>query len=453
MSVTQEIRTEEIRTGGGELARARRGSVGHVYRVERRKLASQLAVRLVALVCLLSPFVFGGILRVQSGSPTDTLYGVWVHSSGFAVSLLLLAFAGSWGFPLVAGIVAGDMFSSEDRYGTWKLVLTRSCSRGEVFAGKLLASAEFTIGLLVLTAASSIVAGVLLVGDQALVSLSGTVLSAGHSLGLVLASWLLCLFPALAFASLGVLLSIATRNGIFGVIGPGLAALAMQLLLLVGSGIYAHMLLVGSAFGTWHALFSAHAFYGQVLVGILVSVVWTVVCLTVSWRILRKRDFAGTPVSRRQGWATPVRVALSLVAVIALVAIAGNWGPAGVTGARLLANFIPTFNNLTLLQQRELGRAVAPDARLSIQFPTCSRRAGTPTGPGEWVCTFSVLGVQTSPLPPPQTTVTYELSVQQDGCYKAQSPPAFVGQQMMRDAGGHSVVNPLFTIYGCLNTI
>jgi len=206
----------------------RRGQgVWRVYRAERRKLSSQLAIRLLALVCLLGPFVFAAILKVQSGSLTDTLYGAWVHSSGFALSLVLLAFAGSWGFPLAAGIVAGDMFSSEDRYGTWKLVLTRSCTRRELFAGKLLAAASFSVAL---TAVASLLAGVLLIGDQSLVSLSGTVFSAGRSLGLVLAGWLLAVPPTLAFTSLGVLFSIVTRNGIMGVIGPGLCALAMQLL-------------------------------------------------------------------------------------------------------------------------------------------------------------------------------------------------------------------------------
>ena len=433
--------------------RIRRGQVGRVYAVERRKLGSQLAVRLVAVVAAISPFVFGAILKVQSGSPTDTLYGVWVHSSGFAMSLLLLAFAGSWGFPLAAGIIAGDIFSSEDRYGTWKWVLTRTCTRGEVFAGKLLAAATFVAGLVALSAIASVLAGVVLVGAHPLVSLNGTVLSSGRSLGLVLASWLACVLPALAFASLGVLLSIATRNGIVGVIGPGLAALAMQLLILVGSGIWAHMLMVASAFGAWHALFTAHPFFGPLAVAMLVSLLWVAVCVGVSWMILRRRDFAGTSVTRRQGWEMPVRVGLALAAVIALLALAGNWGPAGVTSARLQASFISNFNNLTLLQQREVGHYVAPDAHLSILFPTCSRRGSTPVGPGEWVCTFDVLNRATGPLPPQQTTITYEVSVQSDGCYKAQSPPAFIGQQLMQNGRGQSVVNPLYTIYGCFNTI
>ncbi len=434
-------------------ARVMLGHVRRVYVVERRKLASQLAVRLLAVIAVISPFVLGAILKVQGGSPTDTLYGVWVHSSGFAMSLLMLAFAGSWGFPLAAGIIAGDIFSSEDRYGTWKWVLTRSCTREEVFAGKLLAAGTFVAALVALTAAASVVAGVILIGGQPLVSLSGTVLSSGRSLGLVLAGWLVCVLPALAFASLGVLFSIATRNGIMGVIGPGLAALTMQLLLLVGTGIWVHMLLVASAFGAWHALFTARPFFGPLVIALIVSMAWVAACLTASWVVLRRRDFAGTPVGRKQGWAVPARVALALAGLVALLAIAGNWGPAGVTSARLQASFTSAFNELTILQQRDAGRSVPSDASLSIRFPTCNRRGSTPTGPGEWVCTFDVMTQSTGPLPPSQTTITYELSVQPDGCYKAQSPPAFIGPQLMRDAHGNNVINPLYTIYGCFNTL
>ena len=439
--------------GGNTVARDRRSpGAWRVFRIERRKLSSQLAVRVLALICLLGPFVFAAILKIQSGSPTDTLFGIWVHSSGFALSLVLLAFAGSWGFPLIAGIVAGDMFSAEDRYGTWKLVLTRSCTRRDVFMGKIGAAALFSLGLLVLTAISSLLAGLLLVGDQSLVGLNGTLFSPGKSAGLVLASWLLCAFSTLAFASLGVLFSVATRNGIMGVIGPPLGALVMQLLLLVGSGIVMHMLLVGSGFGTWHALFAGTPFYGALLIGVGVSLVWTAVPLWIAWRLLRRRDFAGTPTSRRQGWVMPLRTSLILAGVVALLAIAGNWGPTGITAQRLQSNFAASFNNLTLLQQRELGRTVPAGAQLNI-IPTCSRRGSTPRGPGDWVCTMNVLIPQPGAVPFQQTPVSYDVSVQSDGCYKAQSPPAFIGQQLMKDASGREVVNPLYTIYGCFNTL
>ncbi|HZU61668.1 MAG TPA: ABC transporter permease [Solirubrobacteraceae bacterium] len=423
-----------------------------VFRIERRKLSSQLAVRVLALVCLLGPFVFAAILKVQSGSPSDTLLGIWVHSSGFAVSVVLLAFAGSWGLPVIAGVVAGDMFSAEDRHDTWKLVLTRSCTRRDFFVGKVLAAALFSQALLALTMIASLLAGLLLVGDQSVVSLSGTLFSPGRSLGLVVASWLLCAFPTLAFASLGVLFSVATRNGIAGVIAPPLCALAMQLLLLVGSGFIMHLLLVGSAFGTWHALFLARPFFGPLLIGIGVSIVWTSVCLWVSWRLVCRRDFAGTAVSRRPGWVVPVRASLAMAVVIALLAIAGNWGPTAVTASRLQTNLAAAFNSLTILQQQELGRRVPPGASLNI-VPTCSRRGSTPRGPGDWVCTMTLYTPQPGANPFQQTPVSYDVSVQSDGCYKAQSPPAFIGQQLMKAADGRTVVNPLYTIYGCFNPL
>ena len=43
--------------------------------------------------------------------------------------------------------MAGDIFSSEDHFGTWKTVLTRSRGRGELFAGKVLAALTFALAL------------------------------------------------------------------------------------------------------------------------------------------------------------------------------------------------------------------------------------------------------------------------------------------------------------------
>lgn len=438
---------------GPSVSTRSRDGIRRVYRAEVRKLSSQVVVRVVALLCVVVPFIFAALLKVQSGAPADTLYGVWVHSSGFAVSLVVLASAAAWGVPLIAGAVAGDIFSSEDRYGTWKLVLTRSCTRSHVFVGKLLAAATFVVGLVLLTGLASMAAGVLLVGAQSLVNLNGTLFSPGHSALLVFVSWLILIPPALAYTALAVLLSIATRNGILGVIAPFALALAMQLLLLVGTGIWSHLLLIGAAVFGWHGLFAAHPYFGPLLVGIAVSVIWTVICIDVSWALLRRRDFAGIPVSRRRGWGTPLRVVAAITATIALIAVAGNWGPAGVTAKRLRTTLSPAFNHLTVLQQRTLGRHVPAGAKLTLVLPTCNRRGSVPYGPGEWICTMYVQVPSSGAMPAEPTAVSYDVSVNWDGCYKAQSPPAFIGQQMMRTPQGHSVVNPLYTIYGCFNPL
>jgi len=429
------------------------GGIGHVFRAERRKLAVQAPARLLALACLLGPFAFGAILGLQSGVPADTLLGVWVHGSGFAVALVVLGFCGQWGFPVIAGVLAGDLFASEDRHGTWKTVLTRACTRRDVFVGKVLAASMFATVMVVLAAISSLAAGLVFTGDQALVSLSGTLIAPGKALALVLASWLVSVPPMLAFVSLAVLFSVATRNGIMGVLGPVLVALAMQLLALVGSGSWEHFLLVGNAFSDWDGLFVAHPFLGPLVLQTAVSAGWIAACLWGSWLLVRRRDFAGPPVSRRAGWVMPVRAVLGTAVVLAALGALTSAGPNPITPRNLQTSLTPTFNNLTLLQQRELGRPVPSGARLDI-LNSCSRRSGTAAGPGDdWTCTLTVLIPQPGAMPFQQVPVTYDVSVKSNGCYKAEAPPSFVGQQMMRDAQGRNVVNPLFTIYGCFNTL
>jgi ABC-2 type transport system permease protein len=435
------------------LAAGRRGSgVLDVYRAERRKLNAQLATRALALVCLLGPFAFGAVLSLQSGVPADTLLGVWVHSSGYAVPFVVLGFGGYLGFPVLAGVLAGDIFSAEDRYGTWKSLLTRSRSRGEVFAGKCLALLALTTALLAVTALSSLLAGLLFTGGGPLVGLDGNTLSSGEALGLTALSWLLALPPLLAFASIAVLISVASRNGIVGVLGPVLVGLVMQLLALVGSGGWMHALLAVTAFGDWHGLLTAPQFYAPLLIGTGVSLLWIAACLGAAWAILSRRDFAGPPVSRRGGWVMPARVVFAAAVAIVVLGVAGGLGPAAVNRSRLQASISVAFRRLTALQQRELGHGVPAGAGLLLQS-RCYRHAARSEGPGDdWSCTLTVLRAAAGAELFQPTPVTYEVSVKSDGCYKAQAPSSFVGQQTMTDARGRSVVNPLFVIYGCFDT-
>lgn len=432
-------------------ARRERPGIHGVYRAECRKLTAQLPTRALVLVCLLGPAAFALIMQLQSGLPADTLFGVWVHQSGYAVSLVVLCFAGSWGFPVLAGVLAGDLFSGEDRHGTWKMILARSATRREVFLGKILAASTVAVMLVALTAVSSLIAGLLSVGAQPLVSLSGTQIPATRALELVLAAWGVSMLPALAFVAMATLFSLTTRNGIAGTLGPVLVALVMQLLDLMGNGTWVHAGLLGSAFDDWHGLFAAHAYLQPLLVGSLVSLGWAAVSLLVGWRSLQRRDFAGT-FTRRAGWLRPSAMVLGSAAALALLAAATGWGPATITSARLQTSLTPAFSDLTLLQQRLLGRTVQAGARLRV-MPKCLRRGGTASGPGDdWTCTLSVFIPQKGVEPFRETPVTYDMSVQSDGCYKADAPPVFVGEQMMRAAGGAEVVNPLFTIYGCFET-
>ena len=95
----------------------------------------------------------------------------------------------------------------------------------------------------------------------------------------MIVAWLMCLPAVLAYASLAVLFSVATRSGIVGVLGPVIVALLTQLLALIGKGVIVHMLLIGTAFDAWHGLFADGIFLGPWLVSLLVCAAWVGGCL------------------------------------------------------------------------------------------------------------------------------------------------------------------------------
>lgn len=429
----------------------RRGLVA-AYLVEQRKLLAQTSTRMAACVCALAPFAFALVLTRQSGVPGDSLLGIWVHSSGYAIGFVVLDFAGYLGFPFLAAVAAGDIFACEDRYGTWKTLLTHSRTRSEVFAAKALVACVLAIALLLLATMSSFIGGLLFEGSQPLVGLGGVALSSDEAGLLLLCSWLLSVPPLLGFVAIAILLSVGSRSGIVGVGGTVIAGLLMQLLGFLGQGTWAHSLLLGAAFDDWHGLLVKPQFFGPLAIALVVSAAWTVAAIGASWLLFRRREFAGPPISRLQGWLPTARlVVLAALAFIALAA-ASELGSTAITRARLQAAVAPVFERLTILQQRELGRIVPKRSHLNLR-PLCVRRSGARAGPGDdWSCTMTLAVAQPGYNPISLTEVTYDVSVKSNGCYKAESPPSFVGHQTMLDAHGRSVVNPLYTIYGCFDT-
>ena len=258
--------------------------------VEWAKLAAQLKARLVLVACVAGPFAFAAVMRLQESLPTDTLFGRAVKDSGFAVSLVVLGFAALWAFPVLASMIGGDLFSAEDRYGTWATVLTRSRSRVEVFAGKALTALGFSSLAVVALAASSVVAGALVIGAQPLINLSGLQISLATALSQVTFAWLSVLPPALGFTALAVLLSIATRSSVAGVGLPVVAGLTMQLSTLIDGPEPIRRLLMTSAFGAWHGLLTEPPFYRPLIHGTVVSGVYFVVCMAIAYRLMRRRD-------------------------------------------------------------------------------------------------------------------------------------------------------------------
>ena len=266
------------------------GGVFAVMGVECSKLLLQLKVQALLAICVIAPSAFAISMRVQSSLPVDTLFGRAANESGFAVSLVILAFAGLWVFPVVTGVVGGDVFSSEDRYGTWATVLTRSRSRAEIFAGKTLTAIAASLLAIALLGASSLAAGVLVIGYTPLVDLSGILVQPEQALPRVALAWASVLPAALGFTALGIFVSIATRSSAAGIGLPVVIGLLMQLVALADGPEEGRRLLLTYAFGGWHGLLVEPAFHGPLIHGTAVSVIYLIVRLLIAYRLLQRRE-------------------------------------------------------------------------------------------------------------------------------------------------------------------
>ena len=155
---------------------ARPVAVARAFRFELVKQLAQWRVRLLILACWIGPAIAVIVVSGQSTLPSDTLFGREMHATGWAGALVVLSFAGSWFFPLLTSVVAGDVFSSEDRLGTWRHLLVAVRSPRRIFVAKALASLTVLAMCVPGLAVSGIVGG-LVVGSRPLTGLDG------HQLG------------------------------------------------------------------------------------------------------------------------------------------------------------------------------------------------------------------------------------------------------------------------------
>jgi ABC-2 type transport system permease protein len=269
------------------------GAVTSVYRVECRKLLAQPRVRSVLAVLLIAPWIFIGLLLHQDRLPLETLYGRYLKDSGYATPLVILVFSVQWLLPLIAALIAGDVFSSEDQHGTLKTILTRSVNRTAVFWGKLAAAFTFTVLALVVVAASATLAGVITVGNNPLVDVGGNLRQPSTALGLVAASWAIVLLPTLAFAAIAMMVSILTRSSVLGVMVPVVIGLVMQAYTFLNAWDTVRHGLLNYTMNAWRGVLDAPAYYQPLDRCLLIATLYLVVATAVGYATFRRRDVAG----------------------------------------------------------------------------------------------------------------------------------------------------------------
>jgi ABC-2 type transport system permease protein len=265
-------------------------AVARVYRWEVAKLLAQKRTYLGLGAAMLVPILFVVVLVFQTGGPNDVPLGRYIRDTGLAVPFVVLFFMSIWGLPLITALVAGDIVASESHNGTLKTILTRSRERGEVFAGKVLATATYTFAVVFAMGIVGLAAGSLAWGLHPLTSLSGTKVAPGHGLLLLLASIVVYGMPLAGIAAFGLMLSTVTRNSAASVVGTLMFALLMQLLgVLPGTESFRPYLLA-TQFEAWHGFLRVPADWTPVTRAVWVCALYITVPLVVAYLVFLRRD-------------------------------------------------------------------------------------------------------------------------------------------------------------------
>ncbi|MFF3354993.1 ABC transporter permease [Streptomyces sp. NPDC002917] len=432
------------------VASVRRISIPRGYRFELVKLVSQWRIRLLVLACWIVPALFVAAVSQQGTLPVDTLFGRWMHATGWAGPLVILGFAGTWALPLLTSVVAGDVFASEDRLGTWRHLLVAVRSPRRIFAAKALASLTVILLLVAGLACSSAAGGVVAVGNQPLVGLDGHLLTPADAAGNVLLAWVCVLAPTLALAAIGLLGSVTLGRSPMGLLLPALVALAMQLAQMLPLPVAVRLALPSYAFIAWNGLFTSPAQLGPLLTGIVVSLVWAVTATALAYWLFLRRDFTnpGYDGSGRRAITTGLLPLVGLIAAtVAVVAGATPSLGSGIEQDKVQRSVATAFAHLYRMQTEQLNRPDVTEAQLRTTA-TCTKGGGQVAGQGpgnDWRCIVSwhLPGVEAA------GTAIYQLDVTADGRFMADGdgPKEVNGYFLVRTPIGDAP-NPLWQFDG-----
>jgi ABC-2 type transport system permease protein len=434
----------------------RRIPVSRSYRFELVKLLSWWRMRLLILAALIVPAVLVIEVSRQQSLPSDTLFGRWMHATGWAGSLVVLGFAGTYVLPLITSVVAGDIFSVEDRLGTWRHLLVAIRSPRRIFATKALASLSVIVVLVAGMACSS-AAGVLTVGNRPLVGLDGQTIAAGDAAEKVLLSWLCAFAPTLALAAIGLLGSVTLGRSPLGLLLPAIAGLAMDGAQILPLPVAARVALPSYGFIAWRGLFTSPVQLGPLLASVAVSLVWAIVVGGLAYWLFMRRDFTNVTADGLVRRTLTVGVLpLALLFVLTTAVFAVSTPPArgsGINQAKLQSSLTTAFAHLYVLQTQQLHRPKVGESELRASA-LCQYGGGLIANPGAgngWRCTV------TWHLPNTGSAVgqaVYQLDVTPDGRYVADGdgPIEVNGYFIVRTPTGDAA-NPLWQFDGMVDLL
>jgi len=429
---------------------ARAVPVARGYRFELVKLFAAWRIRVLVVACWLAPALFVAVVSEQSSLPVDTLFGRWMNATGWAGPLVMLGFAGTYALPLLTSVVAGDVFASEDRLGTWRHLLVAVRSTRRIFVAKALASLTVIFVLVAGMAVSGAVGGVLAAGSRPLAGRYGHLLAPGDAAVRVLLAWVCVFAPTLALGAIGLLGSVLWGRSPMGLLLPAVVALVLALAQLLPLPVAVRLALPSYAFIAWTGRFTDPAQLGPLLIAVGVSLAWAVVATALAYLLFVRRDFTN-PAHDGGGRRALTLGVLPLVALLAatagVVAVATPATGSGIGLDKVQRSVATAFAHLYRLQAGQLNRPDVTEEQLAATA-ACTKGDGLvePEGPGnDWRCVVSwhLPGIAAT------GSAIYQLDITSDGRYVADGdgPKEVNGYFQVRTPAGDQP-NPLWQFDG-----
>jgi ABC-2 type transport system permease protein len=265
-----------------------------MFRVELAKAAHRWRTWLLAAAIGAIPAVIVFAIRVSPPQPAAAgdapPFLFQIATNGLYAALTGLAVVQPFFLPLAAGLFAGDAIAGEAQGGTLRYLLLRPVGRSRLVWSKY-ASAMALLGVLVaVTVVSGLVAGAVVFGLGAMPTLSGTSLSVGEGILRIAGSGAYMVLALSGIACIGLLISTRTDSGPGAAVATIVIAIASQILGQIPSLDAIHPYLPTYGWLGFTGLFRFPVDWDQMRGGLLVSAVYSAVCLAVALWGFRRRD-------------------------------------------------------------------------------------------------------------------------------------------------------------------
>jgi len=244
---------------------------------------------LPTLVCVLLAWTR---IAPRPGQGPAFLSAVLANGSLFAIAALAIVLP--LFLPIAVAVVAGDAVAGEAQAGTLRYLLVRPVGRTRLLVAKLLSVVAFVLLGVVTVTAVGFVVGHFLLGDaplsQAMVSISGSLLTPEQVAWRTVAAILLVTFSMLGVAAMALFLSTTTDSPLSATLGALAFLIGSSLLLTVDAARPLQPYLPTRYWLSFVDLYRDPILWSSVTRGIALQAVYVGVLLLAAWANFTTRD-------------------------------------------------------------------------------------------------------------------------------------------------------------------